>query len=64
MWIIVGVIFAGAMQDTVILFCSMRRAGRGCRSGRAGTLGTRSPNSSVRSDRAAPMARVRSGDDR
>ncbi len=27
-WIIVGVIFAGAVQDYVVLFCSMRRGGR------------------------------------
>jgi carbon starvation protein len=27
-WIIVGVIFAGAVQDMVILFCSMRRDGK------------------------------------
>src|SRR6478752_4165195 len=28
MWILVGVVFAGAVQDFVILFCSMRRDGR------------------------------------
>ncbi|WP_347349468.1 carbon starvation CstA family protein [Nigerium sp.] len=28
LWIIVGVIFAGAVQDYVVLFCSMRRGGR------------------------------------
>ncbi len=27
-WIIVGVVFAGAVQDYVVLFCSMRRGGR------------------------------------
>ena len=28
LWILVGVVFAGAVQDFVILFCSMRRDGR------------------------------------
>src|ERR1700754_65133 len=28
LWILVGVVFAGAVQDFVILFCSMRRNGR------------------------------------
>lgn len=27
-WIILGVVFAGAVQDYVVLFCSMRRGGR------------------------------------
>ncbi|MFO1431627.1 MAG: carbon starvation CstA family protein [Candidatus Competibacteraceae bacterium] len=28
LWILVGVVFAGAVQDMVVLFCSMRRDGR------------------------------------
>lgn len=28
LWILVGVVFAGSVQDFVILFCSMRRDGR------------------------------------
>ena len=28
LWILVGVVFAGAVQDFVVLFCSMRRDGR------------------------------------
>src|SRR2546423_2191168 len=28
LWILVGVVFAGGVQDFVILFCSMRRDGR------------------------------------
>ena len=28
LWILAGVVFAGAVQDFVVLFCSMRRDGR------------------------------------
>src|SRR3712207_4217467 len=28
LWILVGVVFAGAVQDFIVLFCSMRRDGR------------------------------------